>query len=102
MKEFLENNWQAIITVIGGIVVWIYKRPLAEYTLKQQKAEVNTTTIENLERGLKMYVAMLDDIEARHNAALTRRDAQIDALETKVTELTDLLNKHINENGISG
>jgi hypothetical protein len=95
MKEFLEQNWQAVVTLIGGAIVFIYKRPLAEWTLKQQKAETNISTIESLERGLQMYVAMLNDIEIRHEAALLKRDIEIADLQKQITELKELLNKHL-------
>lgn len=100
MNEFLQNNWQGLLTIVGGIVVWLNKRPLARWALRKEQADYNSTTIGNLERGLKMYAAMLDDIERRHGAALAKRDEEIAKLHEELEELKEELHKHIlKENG---
>lgn len=95
MNQFLEHNWQGLVTLLGGIVVWLNKRRLAKWTLRKDEADYNTVTMQNLERGLKMYAAMLDDIEVRHQLALAKRDSDILELQIKVEQLTEQLQKHI-------
>jgi len=95
MNEFIQNNWQGLIAIVGSIIAWLNRRPLAKWALRKEEANYNTTTIQNLERGLKMYAAMLDDIEERHKAALIKRDEEIAILHKEVEDLKEELHKHI-------
>lgn len=99
MNEFLQHNWQGLVAIIGAVVAWLNKRPLAKWALRKEEANYTTSTIQNLERGLKMYATMLDDIEQRHNNALTKRDAEIAELHEEINKLKEELYKHINNEG---
>jgi len=101
MNEFLHNNWQGLVAIVGSIVAWLNRRPLAKWALRKEQADYNSSTIQNLERGLKMYVAMLDDIEIRHAAALEKRDIEIAQLHDEIEKLKQTLQKHINESNTS-
>jgi|SRR5690606_27555778 len=104
LQEFLSTNWQAILTIIGGVIAWIYKRPIAKWMLKQNKADVRSTeastestTVENLGKSLNIYIALIDDIEKRYEEKLKKRDLEIKRLEDYIIELEEKLNRHINE-----
>lgn len=80
---FLEQNWQSLVMIVGGVITWIFRLPLSKLILKQNKADVratqvdtDTNTINNLEKSMNIYVALIDDISRK----LKEKDDQIDRL----------------------
>lgn len=99
LLTFLIENWQAIFMIIGGAIAWVYKIPLSKWILKQSQADVratevntDTNTINNLEKGLNIYIAIIDNIEKQ----LKEKDEKIRELSIQIDELRIQLNKHIN------
>ena len=107
MIPFLEENWQSISMLIGGIVAWIFKIPISKWVLAQSKADVkatesntDTNTINNLEKSMNIYIAIIDDINTRMKDLqdqLKEKDALIEELYMEIKELKnqveDLVNK---------
>ena len=106
MLQFLLENWQSISMIIGGIIVWIYKLPLSKWVLKQSQADVqatqsntDTNTINNLEKSMNIYIALIDDINKRlkeKDELIEQLTAQIKELKDQIERLTDQLNNLIN------
>jgi len=97
MTQFLEQNWQALATLIGTIIIWFNKKPLARWTLKNEEVNHQSNVIDSLEKAMAMYTAMLDDIETRHAAQLAKRDAEIKELTLEVKLLKETLEKYLKE-----
>lgn len=83
MILFLEENWQAIVMIAGGAIAWVFRLPISKLVLKQSKADIraiqvdtDTNTINNLEKSMNIYVALIDDISRK----LKEKDDQIDRL----------------------
>lgn len=100
LGQFLLENWQGIAVIIGGGVAWIFKIPLSKWVLRQTQADVratevntDTTTINNLEKGLNIYIAIIDNIEKQ----LREKDEKIEELKLEIDELRIKLNEYINK-----
>lgn len=66
MKEFILNNWQAIVGVIGVTGAWFGgKKHLLSSQVKQSQAEVTGANIDNVTATLEVYKGALDDLELR-------------------------------------
>ena len=97
--QFFLENWQGIIVIIGGAIAWIFKIPLSKWVLKQSEADVratevntDTNTINNLEKSLNIYIAIIDNIEKQ----LREKDEKIEELKLEIEELRIKLNEYIN------
>jgi peptidoglycan hydrolase CwlO-like protein len=106
MSTFLLENWQAIAMVAGGIVTFIFKIPISKWILKQNEADVRSTnvttdtnTINNLERSMNIYIALIDDISKKikeKDDIIQILTDQIHELKNQIEELTNRINEFIN------
>lgn len=108
MNKFLLENWQSILMLVGGVIAWLFKIPLSKWILRQSQADVkatevstDTNTINNLEKSMNIYIALIDDIGNK----LKEKDQLIETLTNQIHELkieieilTDKLNEFINKN----
>ena len=99
LGQFLLENWQGVAMIIGGVVAWFFKIPLSKWVLRQSQADVratevntDTNTINNLEKGLNIYIAIIDNIEKQ----LREKDEKIEELKLEIEELRNRLNNHLN------
>lgn len=104
MEDFLLQNWEKILMILGAIIGWIYKRPIGMWMVKQSKADVKSTqastdntTIDNLKKTMNIYVSMIDDIEKRYEKKLDEANLEIKILRNEIDDLRSKLKKYMNE-----
>lgn len=103
MNDFLLENWQGVLMLIGAAIGWLFKIPLSKFILRQSQADVkatevstDTNTINNLEKSMNIYIALIDDIGNK----LKEKDQLIESLTFQIRELKieiEVLTVKINE-----
>lgn len=94
MEKFLSENWQGLVAVIGSAIAWINRVPLSRLVLKKEEANIkstevstDSTTITNLEKGVNLYIAIVDDLSKR----LSEKEEEISRLREEIIELRELV-----------
>jgi hypothetical protein len=70
------------------ILTWVLtKRHFQQKDLQLKDKDIESQSSDIISKNIKIYQDMLDDIEARYEAKLIKRDEEIKELETKVEKL---------------
>tara|TARA_R110000772_G_scaffold10312_1_gene33037 strand:+ start:526 stop:816 length:291 start_codon:yes stop_codon:yes gene_type:complete len=71
------------------VVTWfLTKRHFQVKDLELKDKDIESQSSDNISKNIKIYQDMLDDIEARYDASILRRDKQIKQLKLEVQNLT--------------
>lgn len=85
-----DNITSIIITsIIGGISWFGSKRYFQDKELKAKDLENDNSQSNVVAQNLKLYQAMLDDIERRYEDQLSKRDIRIKVLESLLERRDD-------------
>lgn len=86
MKEFILENIEYILTlVILPTVTWFFSKR------HFQARELNNKDIEIIRQNLKLYQELINDIESRYEAKLSKLYDEIQNLEIEITRLKELI-----------
>lgn len=84
----------ALISAVTGVAGWFAAR-------RQNLAEVQSTELDNVEKAVKYYRDMLDDMAGRHKSALAELNQvrlDMEQLQNQVKILTDKIKRLCEEN----
>ncbi|SDE79729.1 cell wall anchor protein [Riemerella columbipharyngis] len=94
--EFLQQYIsEALTAVIGGFFGWFFTR-------KKQQEELRASELDNVDKAVRIYREMIEDLSGQLKTAITELDeakATIKELEQKVEALTVELTKYKQLNG---
>jgi vacuolar-type H+-ATPase subunit I/STV1 len=92
MTNFLIENWQAIIGIIGIAGAWFGgKKHLLNNQVRQTQAEVTGTNIENVTATLEVYKGALDDLEIRFKNRIADLEDDLEKMQVLNNELRKVI-----------
>ncbi|GIZ15310.1 cell wall anchor protein [Capnocytophaga catalasegens] len=97
MELLKEILLPVITTFVGAFVGWLFGRP-------KEKAELQTNELDNVDKAVKIYREMIEDLGEQLRKAITELNAAkttIRELESTVEGLTTELTKYKQLNGKS-
>ncbi|MRJ11388.1 cell wall anchor protein [Ornithobacterium rhinotracheale] len=96
MFEFLQPHLtEALTALVGGFFGWFFTR-------KKQLAELQANELDNVDKAIRIYREMIENLGAQLKTAITELDEAkktIKELEEKVEALTRELTKYKQLNG---
>lgn len=86
--EQLAQISMYLLPPITMLLTWVLtKRHFQKKDLQLKDGDIEAQTSDIISKNIKIYQDMLDDIEARYEAKLAKRDLEIKHLEAKVDKL---------------
>jgi uncharacterized membrane protein YhiD involved in acid resistance len=88
LKEFIIENWEAILVPVTGLVVWIFsKRHFQKLQLESDQIDNNTKNLGNVTANFEVYQKLIDDLEVRFKNRIEELEKDLDKMKTLNNEL---------------
>lgn len=85
--NFILQNWEIIMAIIGPIAGWCGNRAYKKNQLKKEKAQTTEVELNTISTNFKVYQDLINDLESRFKSRIEELELDLAKMKTLNKEL---------------